>query len=80
MLIYLEIINIEEEKIYLQDKEGQKYVFPKNKFSENLNIGDQITLYLKKDVDEEKDNLPKDILNEFLNLEENKKESNEKNT
>jgi|AntRauTorckE6833_2_1112554.scaffolds.fasta_scaffold00060_15 hypothetical protein len=70
MMIKLKVINIEEDYIYLQNKDGEELKVKKEKLSEDIKIDDELKLALLNEEDQK--DLGKEILNEILNTSDNK--------
>ena len=70
MMIKLKVINIEEDYIYIQNKDGEELKVKKEKLSEDIKIDDELKLALLNEEDQK--DLGKEILNEILNTSDNK--------
>lgn len=75
MIVKLTIDRFEEDKAILKTEDNITIIWPKNKLPKNINEGSALLFLITNDKKEEKfsKQLAKDILNEILGAEENKK-------
>ncbi len=70
MKIILKVESLRENKVILQNENGDNFVWPLSSLPFQINIGDELIFTVNKDSDIKEDKLiAKNIINDILNME-----------